>query len=301
MKRFLILVSPLLLLVVTAPAVAQLNVFACEPEWASLVTELGGDRVAVYTATKAHQDPHHIQARPSLIAKVRRADLVICSGAELEIGWLPMLLRQAGNRDVLPGKPGYFEASQFVERLEIPKDIDRAMGDVHASGNPHVHLDPRRLAQIAERLTERLATLAPDSSEVFQQRHEDFSQRWRDAISRWESEAAPLKGLRMVVHHKDWVYLFDWLGIIEAGALEPKPGLPTSAGHLAELKRRLEVKPAKMILHTTYQSKRAANRLSKISDTPVVQLPYTVGGTEKANDLFGLFDDTIERLLEAAQ
>lgn len=301
MKRVSKMLSALLLLAAAFPAAAELNVFACEPEWAALATELGGDKVAVYAATTALQDPHHIQARPSLIAKARRANLVVCSGAELEIGWLPMLLRQAGNPAVLPGKPGYFEASSFVQRLDIPADVDRTMGDVHASGNPHVHLDPRRLAQIAEALAERLAELDPANRELYRQRHQEFAQRWQQAIARWEQEAAPLKGMRVVVHHKDWAYLFDWLGIVEAGALEPKPGLPTSVGHLAELKRELEREPAKVILRTAYQSDRAARRLSQMSGLAVVELPYTVGCSERAADLFGLFDDTLERLLAAAK
>ncbi|MEN8170753.1 MAG: zinc ABC transporter substrate-binding protein [Pseudomonadota bacterium] len=301
MKPLHKIAGALLLLATTSPAVAQLNIFACEPEWAALAMELGGNKVAVYTATSAQQDPHHIQARPSLIAKVRRADLVVCSGSELEIGWLPMLLRQASNPAVLPGKPGHFEASSFVERLEIPEELDRAMGDIHASGNPHVHLDPHRVARIAERLAERLANIDPDNREHYRQQHHSFAQRWQQAISRWEKVAAPLKGMRIVVHHKDWVYLFNWLEMIEAGALEPKPGLPTSVGHIAELRRRLKNEPARMILHTAYQSDRAAQRLSQMSGLPVVELPYTVGGSDQATDLFGLFDDTLQRLLDAAQ
>ncbi len=301
MKRLFALLGTSLLLTAAFPAAAQLNVFACEPEWAALATELGGNKVEVYSATTARQDPHHIQARPSLIAKVRRADLVVCSGAELEVGWLPMLLRQAGNPAVLPGKPGHFEASAFVVRLEIPQQLDRSMGDVHASGNPHVHLDPRRLAQIADALAERLITIDPANAGHYRKRQEAFAQRWQQAITGWEKQAAPLQGVRAVVHHKDWVYLFDWLGLVEVGALEPKPGLPTSVGHLAALKAELEKEPAKIILHTAYQNDRAARRLAQMSGVTVVQLPYTVGGNERTADLFGLFDDTIERLLAAAQ
>jgi zinc/manganese transport system substrate-binding protein len=300
MKSLRKLAGALMLLAAASPAAAQLNIFACEPEWASLAMELGGERVSSYTATTAHQDPHHIQARPSLIAKVRRADLLVCSGAELEIGWLPMLQRQAGNRRVLSGQPGYFEAAAQVERLEVPDEheLDRSMGDVHASGNPHVHLDPYRLLTIAKALSTRLTEIDPAGADHYRQRLDDFSKRWQQAIARWEEQAAPLKGVRVVVHHKDWVYLFDWLGIIEAGALEPRPGLPASVGHLAELKRSLQREPAAMILHTAYQSKRAAKRLSQMSGLPVLELPYTVGGNKRVTDLFALFDDTIQQLLE---
>lgn len=291
----------ILLFVIATPVLAALSVFTCEPEWASLVDEIGGVRVNSYTATNAFQDPHHIEARPSLIAKVRRADLLVCSGAELEIGWLPMLQRQAANSSVLPGKPGYFEAAAMVERLDIPAEINRSMGDVHASGNPHVHLDPRRIQIIAKALLIRLVEIDPKGAGYYQQRFVDFNQRWQQAINQWQIQARGLKGKRIVVHHRDWVYLFDWLGIEIAGALEPKPGLPTTAGHLVALKQALASKPATMIVHTTYQNPRAANRLSKITKIPVVELPYTVGGDEQVTDLFSLFDVTIQKLSGISQ
>ena len=301
MTRRILSLLGLWFLVLALPAQAKLNLFACEPEWAALAGELGGDRLEVYAATTAQQDPHHIEARPSLIAKVRKANLLVCSGAELETGWLPMLQRQAGNPQVLPGRPGYFAAADFVERLDIPDKVDRSMGDVHASGNPHVHLDPRRLLQIAKALSQRLQELDPADAANYRQRLDAFSQRWQAAMQQWESRAEPLKGIRVVVHHRDWSYLFDWLGIVEAGALEPRPGLPTSAGHLVQLKNDLAKDPAKLIIHTAYQTDRPAKRLSEMSGMPVVELPYTVGGAPGAEELFGLFDVTLNRLLEAAR
>ena len=296
MKYLIRSLSVLIFLGINSPLMANINVFACEPEWASLADELGGERISSYAATTAFQDPHHIEARPSLIAKIRRADLVICSGAELEAGWLPILQRQSGNKNILPGKPGYFEAAAMVLRLDIPAELDRSMGDVHASGNPHVHLDPRRIQTISKALLARLIIIDPEGVAYYQQRFADFNQRWQQAITQWQQQAKVLKGSRIVVHHRDWVYLFDWLGIEIAGALEPKPGLPATAGHLLKLKQTLNAKPAKMIVHTTYQSPRAAQRLSQITNTPVVELPYTVGGTEQVKDLFDLFTVTIEKL-----
>jgi zinc/manganese transport system substrate-binding protein len=285
----------------THSAYADLNVFACEPEWASLVKELGGDRVKVVSATTAHQDPHRIEARPSLIAKVRRADLLVCSGAELEIGWLPMLQRQAANPKVMPGREGHFEAAEQIERLDVPKEIDRSMGDVHASGNPHVHLDPRRLRQIAEALQVRMAQLDPQNGEYYAANYQAFDQKMVEAIERWSRQAEPLNGKRFVVHHQDWVYMFDWLGMLKAGSLEPKPGLPTSAGHLAGLRKSLKEMPAEAIIYTHYQNPKAANRLSKLSGIPAVELPYTVGGADGVDDLFDLFDLTLTRLLEVTE
>lgn len=290
------LFTAFILLMLSTPLMASINVFACEPEWASLANELGGERITSYAATTAFQDPHHIEARPSLIAKVRRADLVICSGAELETGWLPMLQRQAGNNNIMPGKPGYFEAAAMVQRLDLPAKLDRSMGDVHASGNPHVHLDPRRIQIIAKALLTRLTLIDSEGSVYYQQRFDDFNRRWNIAIEQWQQQAQSLKGARIIVHHRDWVYLFDWLGIEIAASLEPKPGLPATAGHLVALKKSLREEPAKMIVHTTYQSPRAAQRLSQITNTPVVELPYTVGGSAQVNDLFELFTVTIEKL-----
>src|SRR3990167_3202077 len=156
-----------LLFLVSLPAAAEIKVFACEPEWAALVQELGGDKVSVFTATTARQDPHHIEARPSLIARLRRADLLVCTGAELEIGWLPVVLRQSGNSAVQPGRPGYFEAANHVQKLEIPARLDRAEGDVHASGNPHIQTDPRNIGAVAAALVRRLAEIEPAGANYF--------------------------------------------------------------------------------------------------------------------------------------
>jgi zinc/manganese transport system substrate-binding protein len=293
--RYLIAVT--LLTLMAQPALAEINVFACEPEWSSLVQELAGEQAHIYTATSAQQDVHHIQARPSLIARLRRADLLVCSGAELEAGWLPVLLRQAGNARVQPGQPGYFEAALQVERLEIPTTLDRSQGDVHAAGSPHVHLDPRRLATIARALSARLAQIDAEHAALYEQRAADFQQRWSQALQNWEQRATSLKGVPVVTHHKAWVYLFDWLGLREVATLEPKPGLPASAAHLARLKQQLTAQPARMIIRAAYQDARASEWLNQQTGIPMVMLPYTVGGTDQAQDLFSLFDDTLDRLL----
>jgi zinc/manganese transport system substrate-binding protein len=283
------------------PADARFNVFACEPEWAALVQELGGDKVAVFTATTALQDPHHIEARPSLIARLRQADLAVCTGAELETGWMPMLQRQAGNAKVQVNQPGYFETAGVVERLDVPAHLDRALGDVHASGNPHVHTDPRRVAIIAEKLTQRLAALDAVNAAHYSARHQAFAQRWQQALKDWQIRAAPLKGVRAVSHHRDWVYLLDWLGMKDAGTLEPKPGVPPTASHLSALKQDLAREPARVVIRTPFQDPRASEWLARETGTRAVMLPYTVGGTPAAKDLFTLFDDTLARLLEAVR
>lgn len=288
-----------LLLLHVSMVQAKLNVFACEPEWAVLMTELAGEQAEVFSATHAKQDPHHIEARPSLIAKMRQADLLVCTGAGLEEGWLPLLLRQAANSKVLPGSPGMFEAAMIVDRLDVPASIDRRHGDVHAQGNPHVHLDPRRLLQIAGALSTRLVELDSVNRQVYERRHTQFVQRMQVAIQRWQVLAQPLKGVRVAVYHKDALYLFDWLGIELAVTLEPKPGIPPSAGYLAEVKKIAVQQPVKMVVYAAYQNDQAARWLGREANVPVVELPYTVGGSERAVDLFSLFDDTLDKMLGA--
>lgn len=299
MKTAFKLVCGIAAMLLAASAHAALTIFACEPEWAALAAELGGDKVQVYSATTAKQDPHRIEPRPSLIAKLRRADLMVCTGADLEAGWAPMLLRQAANPKVRPGQPGYFEAAAQVQRLDVPARVDRAAGDVHAGGNPHVHTDPRRIAVIAERLAERLAQLDAANATHYRARHADFAARWTKALATWQARAASLRGVRVVAHHKDWVYLYDWLGLVAAGTLEPKPGVPPSAARLAALKAELARAPARAIVRTPYQDPRPGEWLAQQTGTPLVVLPYTVGGSARATDLFGLVDDTLDRLLGA--
>ena len=289
----------LLLLLVSANTEAKINIFACEPEWASLMQELTGKHGKVFSATTALQDPHRIEARPSLIAKMRRADMVVCSGSELEVGWLPLLLRSSANKKVQTNQPGYIEASQLVERLDIPQQLDRSMGDVHAGGNPHVHLDPRRLMTIAKSIGDRLVQIDPDNASDYQLQTESFVKRLRDKISEWEQKAAPLKNTSAVVHHKDWRYMFNWLGIKEVAALEPKPGVPPGAGHLASLKKQMQTEPANFILRAAYQDDKAANWLEKQTGIKVIELPFTVGGSNAVTDLFSLMDETINKLLSA--
>jgi zinc/manganese transport system substrate-binding protein len=286
---------------VSAPALAALNIFACTPEWGALAKELGGERATVYVATTALQDPHRVEARPSLIARARSADLMICTGAELEIGWVPLVQSQSGNPKIQAGQPGYFEAASVVALIEKPARIDRALGDVHPAGNPHIHLDPRNIAKVAVALRTRMAALDAGAAPYYETREKAFLERWREASERWERQAAPLKGLAIVVYHKDLSYLIAWLGMRQVGALEPKPGLPPSTAHLTELLAQLNSTPAKAIVRSAYNDPRPAEWLAERARIPALMVPYTVGGTERAKDLFGLYDDTLSRLLEVAR
>ena len=256
------------LLALSLPSAAALKVFACEPEWGALARELGGDKVSVYVATTALQDPHRIEARPSLIARARSADLMVCSGSELEIGWVPLLLTQSGNSRIQPGSPGFLEASQQVARIEIPKMVDRSMGDVHPGGNPHVHTDPRNIARVAAVLAERLTQIDPANAETYKARAESFQARWQAAIQRWERDGARLKDVPVVVYHRDLSYFIRWMGMREAGSLEPKPGIPPTPAHLAGLVEQMKRAPAKVIVYSPYNDARAAQFLSQRTGIP---------------------------------
>ena len=294
---FALLAAPLALLCL--PAHAALRVFACEPEWGALAQELGGSLVDVSVATSALQDPHQIQAKPSLIARARNADLVVCTGAELEIGWLPVLLQQSGNAKVQPGQPGNFAAADFVRKLDVPGQLDRSQGDVHAAGNPHIQTDPRNIALVATALATRLQQVDPAHAGQYAKAQADFAQRWQQAIDRWTARAAPLKGAPVVSQHKAFVYLYDWLGLKEVAVLEPKPGVEPTASHLQSVLSTLKGAPARMVLYSAYQDPRPSEWLSKNAGIPAVKIPFTVGGSDGAKDLFGLFDDTVARLLAA--
>lgn len=300
MRKSLLILMAGLVAAAAQPAAAALKVFACEPEWAALAQELGGENVDVYAATTGLQDPHRIQARPSLIARYRQAQLVVCTGAELEIGWLPALVEKANNPRVLPGSPGFFEASRFVAMLEIPTTVDRAQGDVHAYGNPHIQTDPRNIAQVAKALAERLALLDAGHATIYRARHADFSARWQAAIQDWEARAKPLMGMQVVSVHRYWPYLYHWLGIEEVATLEPKPGIPPTVSHLESVLKALETQPAQIIIYAGYQDRRPGDWLSGRAHIPVVELPGTIGGSEGTDDLFKLFDVTINRLLHSA-
>ena len=294
--RKTLIAAGLALLAVTGRAQA-LDVFACEPEWGALATEIGGDAADVFTATTARQDPHQIQARPALISRLRAADLVVCTGAELEIGWMPVLLRQGANAKVQPGSPGYFEAASAVRLLEVPTRLDRADGDVHAAGNPHIQTAPANIRAVGIALAQRMAEIDPDHAAGYRERERAFRARLDAAMARWQTEAAPLRGVAVAVQHKDWRYLLDWLGMSEAVTLEPKPGVPPSASYLAGVIDDLPKKKVRMILYAAYQDPKPSEFVAAKTGIPAVELPFTVEGTDQATDLIAFYDDTVHRLL----
>jgi len=282
------------------PALADLAVFTCEPEWAALAGELGGTRVEAVAAVTGAQDVHFIQARPSLIARVRNADLVVCTGADLEVAWLPLLLRQANNPRVQPGQAGFLAAADFVTLLEIPVTVDRAGGDIHPFGNPHIQTDPRNILPVAEELSARFSTIDPDGAAEYARLLEDFRSRWLQALDAWQARAARLAGMEIVVHHSSWIYMNAWLGLDQLGSLEAKPGVPPSAGHLAALLAQIGSHNPRAIIRSAYQSARPSEWLAGRAGIPALVLPHTVGAVEGADDLFAVYETMLDRLESVA-
>ncbi len=283
------------------PAMATLNIFACEPEWSALAKEIGGEKVTTFSATTGLQDPHHIQARPSLIAKVRAADLIICTGAGLEEGWLPLLLRRSGNANIQQGQAGYFIATNYVRILGKPKLLDRSQGDVHAAGNPHIQTDPRNILIVAKALQKRLIKLEPENRKFYISQFDDFSMRWKQYLKHWKKITRPLQQLPVVVHHNSWIYMQNYLNLDQVATLEDKPGIPPTSGHLSKLLKQMKQSPAKIIIHAAYQPAKASEWLSKRTGIVSIKLAFTIGGNQQATDLFSLYEDTFNRLLKAAK
>lgn len=283
----------------TAVAHADLKVFATVPEWGGLAEALGGDKVKVYTATTGLQDPHRIQARPSLIARARSANLLLATGAGLETGWLPTVQREANNAGIMPNQPGYLEASRYVKMLDVPTVVDRTMGDVHAEGNPHIQTDPRNLLPIARAISTRMQQLDPENARYYQNQLSQFEQTWQANIARWQRQGAPLRGVKIWAQHDGYPYMNAWLGLNQVGMLEPRPGVEPSSRQLADVLQRQQTLQARMVIASAYMNDAPSTWLSEKANIPVVVLPFTIGGNEQAKDLTALYDDTLQRLLSA--
>lgn len=283
-----------------APLAAHaLEVFTCEPEWAALVKELA-PQARITSATHARQDPHHIEARPALISALRRADLAVCTGASLEAGWLPMLQQRAGNPAVQDGREGMFYASQAVELIEAHEHVDRSMGDVHAEGNPHFHLDPRRLKQVAAALAQRLGRIDPPNAAAYRSRLAAWATDWDRRTAAWEAKAKPLAGRKVVVQHTAFSYVWQWLGLQQVADLEPKPGLPPTPGHLRHVLQQVRNDRPMAVVQSLYQDPQGGQWLVGQIGVPLLVLPSTVTADAPAQTLAGLYDTLLDELLRAA-
>ncbi|MCF7453362.1 zinc ABC transporter substrate-binding protein [Vibrio diabolicus] len=278
--------------IISSPALA-LNIFVCEPEWKAFL-ESHAPNATIYSATTAKQDPHYVQARPSLIAKMRQADMAMCSGAELEVGWLPMLQNRSGNSAVQNGAQSMIYATDFVRMLDSHEHVDRSMGDIHAHGNPHVQFAANDMIPLSRKVTERLKAIDPDNAQSYQVNGMKFRAQWQKKLNEWEQKAQPLQGKRVVGYHSTYRYLFDWLGMVQVADLEPKPGISPTTSHLQSL-TKLDADSFDAIVYSSHQDQRPAKWLQEHTDKPVIQLPLTVSEGESLDEMY---DQVIDDLLD---
>jgi zinc/manganese transport system substrate-binding protein len=295
-----VVASIALLSSVTAHAQGKLNVMTTTEDLASIAREVGGERIAVESIARGYQDPHFVEAKPSFILKLQKADLLIVIGLELEIGWLPPLVQQSRNGKIQPGAEGYLDASQGVQKLEIPTgQITRAMGDVHPLGNPHYWMDPENGKRIAKEMVDAFDRLRPGDRAYFDQRLADFNSRLDAAEKRWLGEMAPYKGTKVVTYHRSFPNFAERFGLEIIGYVEPRPGIPPTPQHTRDLINEMKRQNIKLVLVEPYFDLKTPNAIGQQTGAQVLVLPPSVGGVKEATDYFKLFDYDINLLLDA--
>ncbi len=278
---------------------AAVQVVTTTTDLAAIAREVGGDRVEVVSIATGFQDPHFVDAKPSFLIKLQRADLFVEVGMELEVGWAPTLLANARNARISPGGPGFVDASQGIARLEIPNSADRSAGDIHPFGNPHYWLDPANGHIIADNIAAGLKRVDPAGAAAYDAATAAFHQKLNAALDRWKAEAKPLAGLPVVAYHNSWPYFQQRFGFKATGFVEPKPGIPPSGRYVAELAESMKRDGVKVIVMSTFYDQKTANLLAKLSGARVVTLSNSVEGLPEAKDYLSLFDVDLQRLLAA--
>jgi ABC-type Zn uptake system ZnuABC Zn-binding protein ZnuA len=281
-------------------AASKLNVVTATTDLAALAQEVGGDRIEVESIARGYQDPHFVEAKPSFLLKLRKADLLIVVGLQLEIGWLPPLIAQCGNPRVQIGAAGYLDASQFAEILEVPTGVvTRAMGDVHPLGNPHYWLDPENGRRIAQGIKQKLASMRPEDADYFEQRFQAFSQRLTASEKVWDERMKPYHGRKVVTYHRSWPNFAKRFGLEVVGYVEPRPGIPPSPGHTVELIQMMRRENVRIILVEPYFDLKTPNSIARETGGQVVVLLPSVGGEKEVTDYFKLFDYDLDLLTRA--
>jgi zinc/manganese transport system substrate-binding protein len=288
-------------LAASAPAAnAAVNVMASTEDLADLTRQVGGDKVKVESIARGYQDPHFVEAKPSFILKLAKAELLVVVGRELEIGWLPPLIQQSRNAKIQPGAEGYLDASLTAKILEIPTgQITRAMGDVHPQGNPHYWLDPGNGRHIAKAIADKLAKMAPADAAYFQSRYADFDKRLAEAEKRWDAQMAPYKGLKIVTYHRSWPNFTDRFGLDVIGYVEPRPGIPPSPSHTLDLIAEMKRQNVKLILVEPYFDLKTPNSIARETGATVLVLAPSVGGDKDITDFLKLFDHDVDLVVSA--
>lgn len=301
-KSVFLFMTVTLVLSMPAWAASKMKIVTTTTDLAEFASQVGGDRVEVDSIARGYQDPHFVEAKPSFLLKLRRADLLIVVGLQLEIGWLPPLITQCGNPNVQVDARGYLDASQFAEILEIPTTtVTRAMGDVHPFGNPHYWLDPENGRRIAQGIKRKLAEMQPQDAAYFEQRLQDFNQRLTEAEKRWDAQMQPYRGRKVITYHRSWPNFLKRFGLIAAGEIEPRPGIPPSPGHTVELIQLMRRENIKVILVEPYFDLKTPNSIARETGGQVVVMLPSVGGEKEVTDYFKLFDYDINLVARAFQ
>ena len=281
-------------------AADKLNIVTTTSDLASLAGEVAGDRANIMAIAKGYQDPHFVEAKPSFLLALRKADLLLAVGLQLEIGWLPPLVTQSGNRNIQPSAPGLLEVAAFVEVLEIPTvQVTRAMGDVHPMGNPHFWLDPQNGLRIAQGIAQKLGQMRPTDAPYFQARLADFGRRLAEGEKRWDAQMKPFRGTKVVTYHQSWPNFLKRFGLQVADFVEPRPGIPPSPAHVVELISLMKRQNVKVILVEPYFDLKTPQSVARETGAQVVQLMPSVGGNKETGDYIKLFDYNINLLANA--
>jgi zinc/manganese transport system substrate-binding protein len=299
-KHIVLLLAALLLAPAAARAQGTLNVMTTTEDLASIAREVGGDRITVEAMARGYQDPHFVEAKPSFILKLQKADVLVVVGRELEIGWLPPLIQQSRNSKIQPGAAGYLDASLQAEILEVPTgQVTRAMGDVHPLGNPHYWMDPENGKRIGKEIADKLSELRPNDKALFQQKLTDFTTRLDAAEKRWLAQMAPYKGTKVVTYHRSFPNFAKRFGLDIIGYVEPKPGIPPSPQHTLDLQQEMKRQNVKLVLVEPYFDLKTPNAIGRATGAQVLVVPPSVGGVKEASDYFKLFDYDINLLVDA--
>lgn len=304
MRRFATLIAaiPLLLLAAHPAEAAKPRVITSTEDLASIAREVGGDRIEVTAIAKGYQDPHFVEAKPSFVLLLMKADLLIVVGRDLEIGWLPPLIQQSRNAKIQPGANGYMDASQTVRILDIPTgQITRAMGDVHPQGNPHYWLDPENGRRIAQAIAKKLSELQPGDAAYFAGRVRDFETRLTEAEKRWDAMMAPYRGTKIVTYHRSWPNFVEHFGLDVIGYIEPKPGIPPSPAHTLQLTAEMKRQNVKLMFVEPYFDLKTPNAIGRDTGAKVLVMAPSVGGEKEISDYFRLFDYDINLFINAVK
>jgi zinc/manganese transport system substrate-binding protein len=296
MKHFLSVIIVILLF--QAAQSKPLNIVTTYPYIADIAEKIGKENVQVMSLARGDYNPHIIIPKPSYIAKLRNADLLIINGAQLEIGWLPPILNQANNGNIQPGEKGFLDLSTRVHLIDVPTSVSRELGDVHPEGNPHFYLNPDNVPIIAKAITDKLCDLDPDHAAIYQSNNSDFAYAWKNKMNEWTEKMKPLKGVKVIEYHKVFDYFLRRFELVIAGTIEPLPGIPPTTKHIGEVEKLIDREKVRFIFQDVYNPQDASNYISKRTGVNMVILPHDVNAVKEADGIISLFDEIVRRILQ---